>query len=129
MGKLHAHVAQSAKTDHADFLALDVVPTSDGRVGFDPCAQKRRDSCEIEVGRDAQNEVLIDDDAVGVAAIGNASEVLVRGVEGEGHVRTELLKTAPALGTGAVGIDHAADRGEVARLELGDCGADLCDTA
>ena len=71
----------------------------------------------------------IDDDAVGVAAVGDASEVFVGKVVGEGHVRAELLQAGLALGTGAVGIDHAADRGEVAGLELGDRGADLGDTA
>jgi len=129
MGKLHAHVAQSAETYNADFLALDVAPAAYWRVGRDPCAEKRRNSGQIEVGGDAQNEAFVDYDAIGVAAIGDASEVLVRGVEGESHVRTELLDTGPALGAGAVGVNHASDGGEVAGLKLGDRGAGLGDTA
>ena len=129
MGELHAHVAQPAETDHADFLALGDAPVAHGRVGGDPGAEERRGSGEVEVGGDAQDEAFIDDDAVGVAAVGDASEVLVRGVEGEGQVRAELLEAGLALGAGAVGIDQAADRGEVAGLELGDCRADLGDTA
>ena len=129
MSKLHAHVAQSAETDHANLLALGDAPVAHGRVGCDPGAEQRRGSGEIEVGRDAQDKAFVDDDAVGVAAIGDASEVLVREVVGEGHVRAELLKAGLAFGAGAVGVDHAADRGEVAGLELGDCGADLGDTA
>jgi hypothetical protein len=54
--------------------------------------------------------------------------VFVWGVIGEGHVRAELLKASLALGAGAIGIDHAADRGKVAGLELCDCGANLADT-
>ena len=50
-------------------------------------------------------------------------------VVGEGQVRAELLKARLALGAGAVRVDQAADRGEVAGLELGDCRADLGDTA
>ena len=50
-------------------------------------------------------------------------------VVGEGHVRAELLKAGLALGAGAVGVDHAADRGEVAGLELRDRRADLGDAA
>ena len=50
-------------------------------------------------------------------------------VEGEGHVRAELLEAGLALGAGAVRVDHAADRGEVAGLELGDGRADLGDAA
>ena len=84
---------------------------------------------EIEVGRNAQDEAFIDDNAIGVATVGHASEVLVRGVVGEGHVRAELLKASLALGAGAVGVDHAADRGEVAGLVLRNCRADLGDTA
>jgi hypothetical protein len=61
--------------------------------------------------------------------IGDASEVLVRGVEGEDHIRAELLKAGLALGAGAVGVNHAAYRSKVTRLELGDCGADLGDAA
>ncbi len=44
-------------------------------------------------------------------------------------VRAELLKACLALGAGAVGVDHAADGGEVAGLELGDGGANLGDAA
>ena len=78
VGKLHAHVAQSAETDDADLLALGDAPVAHGRVGRDPGAEQRRGSGEIEVGRNAQNETFVDDDAVGVAAVGDASEVLVR---------------------------------------------------
>ena len=71
----------------------------------------------------------IDDDAVGIAPVRDASEMLVGEVVGKGHVRAELLEAGLALGAGAIGIDHAADRGEVAGLETGDCGADPGDTA
>ena len=71
----------------------------------------------------------IDDDAVGVAAVGDASQMLVGEVVGESEIRAELLEAGLALGAGAVGIDHAADRGEVAGLELGDRRADLGDAA
>lgn len=48
----------------------------------------------IEVGGNAQNEAFIDDDAIGVATIGDTSKMLIWGVEGEGLVRTELFKTS-----------------------------------
>src|ERR1039458_6206497 len=48
-----------------------------------------------------QDEVFIDDDAIGVATVGDASEVLVRGVEGERQVRAEILKPNLAPGAGA----------------------------
>ena len=108
-GELDAHVTQPAEADHADLLALGDAPVAHGRVGRDPGAEQRRDSGKIEVGGDAQNEAFIDDDAVGVAAVGDAPEVLVRGVVGEGLVRAELLKASPAMGAGVVRIDQAAD--------------------
>ena len=67
--------------------------------------------------------MFVDNDAIRVATIGDASEVLVREVVGEGHVGAELLEALLALGTGAVGVDHAADCGDVADFEFGDSGA------
>ena len=76
-----------------------------------------------------RTKCLIDDDAVGVPAVGDASEVLVREVVGERHIRAELLEAVLALGASAIRIDHAADRGKVAGLEPGHRGADLGDAA
>ena len=73
--------------------------------------------------------MLVDDDAVGVAAVGDAAEVLVGKVVGEDEVVAELLEAGLALGTGAVRVDHAADRGKIAGLEFGDGGTDLGDAA
>ena len=60
--------------------------------------------------------MLVDDDGVGVAAVSDAAGVLVREVVGEDHVGAELLEAGLALGTGAVGVDQAADAGQVAGL-------------
>src|SRR5438874_8403556 len=125
MSKFHGHVTESAETDHANFFALGHAPVMHRRVGRDPGAEQRRGSGEIEVGRKTQNKMFIDDDAFGVAAVGHASEVLVRRIEGKNHVRAELLETSLALRAGAVRIDHAADRGEIPGLVLGDCRPDL----
>src|SRR5438093_2067207 len=129
MSKLHRHVAEPTETDHTNFLALGDAPMMHGGVGRDTGAKQRGGSSKIEVGWNAQDEAFIDDDALGVAAIGHASEMLVRRVEGEDHVRAELLEASLALWAGAVRIDHAADRGEIAGLVLGNRRADLGDTA
>ena len=129
VGELDAHVAQPAEAHDADFLALGHAPVAHGRVSGDAGAEQRRGSGEVEVGGNAKDEVLVDDDAVGVAAVGHAAGVLVGEVVGEGKVVAELLEAGLALGTGAVGVDHAADGGEIAGLELGDGGADLGDAA
>ena len=54
-------------------------------------------------------KLSINDNAVGIAAVGDASEMRVRKVVRESKVRAELFLTGLALGTGAVGVDHAAD--------------------
>src|SRR5438105_3072901 len=102
MSKLHTHMAQSAEPNHANLLALGDVPMAHGRVGCDSGAEERGRSGEIEVGRDTQNKAFVHDYAIRVATIGDASEVLVREVVREGHVRAELLKASEALATGPV---------------------------
>ncbi len=76
-----------------------------------------------------QDKALIDDDAVRIASIGDAAQVLIGKVVGKGKVRTELLEPGLTFGAGAVGIDHAADGSEVACLELRNGGADAGDSA
>jgi hypothetical protein len=73
--------------------------------------------------------MLFDYDIVRISAIGDASNVHVWRVVGESHVWAELLETGSALGAVAVGVNQAADCSMVARPELGDCGANLGDTA
>src|SRR5438477_4734993 len=90
VSKLHGHVTQSTETDHANFLAPGHVPVMHWRVRRDSGAKQRRGACGIKIGRDAQYEMFIDNDAFGVATIGKTSEVFVGGVEGENHVRAKL---------------------------------------
>ena len=129
MGELDAHVAESAEADDADLLAFGHAPVAHGRVGGDSGALQRRGSGKVEVLGNAEDEVLLDDDAVRVAAVGDAARVLVREVIGEGQVRAELFKACLAFRACAVGIHEAANGGQVAGLELLDAGADLGDAA
>src|SRR2546430_2588276 len=108
MRKLHGHVAQSAEADYANFFALGNAPMMHGRVGRDAGAEQRRGSGEIEVGWKTQKEMFIDDDAFRVAAVGKTSQVFVGGIEGEDHVRAELLETSLALCAGANRISRRA---------------------
>src|SRR5262249_43133593 len=87
VSKFYSHVAKTAQTNHADFLAFADAPVAHRRVRCDSSAKKRRSSSEFEIGRDAQNEAFIDYDAFGVTTVRKTSEVLVRRVERENHVR------------------------------------------
>jgi hypothetical protein len=62
----------------------------------------RLPSTPSKLGGNAQDEVFLDHDAFGVAAVGHASEVLVRRIKRENHVRAELLEARFASGAGAV---------------------------
>src|SRR5450755_2062525 len=128
MSELHAHVTKAAETNHASFLAFANAPVAHGRIGGDASAEERRGPGEAEVGGDSQNETFIDDDAIGVATVGNSSQMLVRGVERKRQVRTEILKPSLAAGAGAVRVDQATNGGEVARLVLRNRRACLGDT-
>ena len=68
---------------------------------------------------------MVDDDAVGVAAVGDPSQMLIGEVVGVGRIPAELFESGPARGAGPVGVDQAANPGKVAGLELGDSGANL----
>src|SRR6202035_4179675 len=65
----------------------------------------------------------------GIATVCDASQMLVGEVICQRHVRAELLKARLALGTGSVGIDHAAYGGQVSGFETGHRRADPGHTA
>ena len=128
--ELHSHVAQPAEANDADPLALRNTPAAQGRIGRDTRAQERCDTGKIEVGRDTQDEVLVNDDAAGVAAVGDRRGlVLVRRVEGERMVRAQVLEVGLALRAGAVRVDQAAHRNEAAKFVLRGRGPNFGDTA
>ena len=62
--------------------------------------------------------MFIDDYALGIAAVSHAADVFVRRIESERHVWAELLEVTFAIWAGAVGIDHATNRDEIAWLYL-----------
>ena len=78
---------------------------------------------------DMQHEGFLDDDGLRVAAVGVfAAEQ--RAVVGTGEAVVAVLLLAFAAGrTMAAAVDHAADAGEVARLELADPATDGNDAA
>ncbi len=113
----------------ADLLALPDAPVTHRRVGRDAGAQQRRHPGEVEVFRYAQDETLVDDDALGVTAVGDAAEMLVGRVVREDPFGTELLHVRTAAGAGVIRVDEATHADEFARLVLGDLRADRGDLA
>ena len=120
MGELHAHVAQSPQANNPDLLALGHAPVTHRGIRRDPRAQQRCDTREIQVVWDVEHELLVNNDAVGVSAVSDAPEMFVRKVIRENKVRAELFLAGLAFGTGAIGVDQAANGRKVAGLEHGD---------
>src|SRR5579871_187587 len=129
MAEFQAHVAETAEANHANFLTLADSVLAHRRVGGDSGAQQRSSSSKVQVRRHAQHKSLIYDDTVGVAAVGDSSEMPVGEVVRQDQVRAEMLVAGLALGTRAVRINHASDSGEVASLKLPDFRPDLGDAA
>src|SRR5215471_16426749 len=90
--KLHGHVTESSEPDHANFLPFADAPVAHRRVCGDSRAEKGRSTSDVQVRRQSQNEMFVDHDAVGIAAVGHASEVFVRRIESKRHIWAELLK-------------------------------------
>ena len=72
--------------------------------------------------------MFIDDDAIGIAAIGDAAKVFVGRIKSERHVWAELFEVTFAILAGAVGVHHATNRGEIAWLVPRNSRTDLCYT-
>ena len=127
--KLHGHVTESSQPDHANLLAFANAPVAHRRICGDPRAEERCSSSDVQIRRQSQDEMLIDDDAIGIAAIGDAAKVFVRRIESKRHVWAELFEVTFAIWAGAIGVHHATHRDEIAWLVLGNGGTDLGYTA
>ena len=127
--KLHGHVTEAPEPNHADLLAFADAPVPHRRVCGDPRAEERCSSSDVQVRRQSQDEMFIDHDAIGIAAIRDASEVFIWRIESQCHVWAELLEVTFAIWAGAVGVDHATHRDKIACLVLGNGRTDLGYTA
>src|SRR6266516_1607831 len=121
VGELHPHVTEPAQPDDADLGAGAHRPVTQGGVGGDARAEKRRGAGEIEGVGHAQHETLVHHDLIRVTPVGHLPRVLVGAVVGESELRlAELLQALAAIRTGATGLDHAADSGQVSGPEARD---------
>src|SRR5580704_6884542 len=122
-------MTQSPEANHANLLAFANLPVVHRRVRRDSGAQQRSGASELQIRGHAQHKVFVYHDAFRVAAVGDASQMLIGEVVSQSKIRAELLLTRPALWASAIGVHHAADGGEVPGLELLDAGANLLHAA
>ncbi len=121
-------MAKSTQADDADLLALADFPVMKRRIGRDPRAKQRCRRGEVQLVGDLQRESFINNDAIGITAAGNATAFLVGAIVSEGRaLTTELLEARLTMRACTTRIDHAADPGKIAFLELFDLVADFSD--
>ncbi len=130
-GELHAHVAQPAETDDANALTGARAPALERVVRGDARAHERRGLLERHAVGHVHQVVLLDGDALRVAAGGGeavAADARV-GPDGRRGSGAELLLALLAHVALAAGVDEAPDADAVADLELRHLGADLAHDA
>jgi hypothetical protein len=113
-------VTESPEADDANLFAFADIPVPHGRVCGDPRAEQRCSPSHIQVLRQTQDKMFINDNAIGIATIRDAAKVFVRRIESKRHVWAELLEVTFAILAGAVGVDHATNRNEIAWFVFGD---------
>ena len=119
-------MAEAAKADDSDPLARADLPVPQGRIGGDAGAEQRRHRLEIEVFGNLGDETLLDDDLFGISAEGQVLRTAFSVVIGQGAALGAILFEPGLAGLAAAArIDHAADGGEIAGLELRDMRPDL----
>src|SRR6476469_3073987 len=119
MSELHGHVPKSAEPNDTDLVTRANLCQTKRRVCCDAGAQKRSSGCEIQFVRNSKDEILVHHYAFRITAIGVTASVRIRAVVSQSHsVFAKLLQILFATQTAAAGIDHAADRGELAFPEF-----------
>ena len=78
MSKFHRHMTETTETDHSYLLPL---PTPQWRIGeyvVIPAHRSGAAPAMFEVRRNSQDEMFIDDDAIGIATVSDSSKIFVR---------------------------------------------------
>src|ERR1700679_1840924 len=101
-------MAKPPEPNNADFLPPAHIPAAQRRIGGDAGTQQRRNGRKVQLFRNAEHETFADDDRLGIPAVSDPSEMLVRTVVGENRVLVAiLLQTGTTTGAGVAGIHHA----------------------
>src|SRR2546423_13784473 len=100
--EFYPHMPETAEADDAHLVSLANLPMAQRRVSRDPGAQQRRGRREVELVGNAENEILVDDDAFRVSAVSDAAGLFVFAVVGEDWARVvaELFQIGAAIGAG-----------------------------
>ena len=117
LGDLDRDVSEPAHADDRDLRARADVPVTQRRVGGDPGAEQRRRHVELDLVGDPDDESLLDDDRLAVAAVGDLAVVVAAVVGQDRSLRAVLLLAADAVLALAARVDEAADADPVADRE------------
>ena len=109
--------ARATETNDTDLLPFQVAPATHRRVGGDPGTKQRRHSGQVEIEGNFEYKILIDDDTLRVASIGDSAQVFVRRVISKCRIGAELFDVGLAMWTGLIGIDQATDPDQISGLK------------
>ncbi len=120
-GDLHTHVPESAEPEDRDLprrpvLELAGTPAVKRRVGRDARAQRRGGDVEVEAVGDAEDEALVDDDLLRVAALRDRAVDVGRVVRADIAAQAVLFLIGEAFGAFAARVDEATHADAVADL-------------
>jgi hypothetical protein len=110
MGELERHVAQAAEADDADLLSRADLPVLQRRPGGDAGAEQWSGGGGVELGRKGEGVMLVDDDVVGVAAVGEFA-LIGLGIVGADHALLAAMTTS--LGPGSRRSKSKGESGDV----------------
>ena len=122
-------MAELAEANDCHLRAGTGAPAAQRGVDRDSRAQQRSGLGQPDALRDGQDEVLVDDDVRGVAALGLGPVAVNRAVGQGGPLEAVLLLALAAASALTAGSDHAADSDAVAHGMPEDTWADRGDDA
>ncbi len=112
---------------------LGLGDTSNHRTRETSTSEQKAEGIQFEMfcGRTDKGNIAVtmQEVALGISPVSNASELFVRAVECKNAIRAELLETGLALRAGTIRVDEAADSNDIAQLVLDDGGTDASHAA
>src|SRR6201993_81694 len=124
MRQFDTHVSQPSQTDNGNLFPGARLPMAQGRVERDAGTEQRCAGVEWQIGGHAQHIILVDDDSVGVTAVGRGA-FFVPSVVGPHRLHAAVLfKAALTLRAGTARVDKATDTHFVAHFIFGHAVAD-----
>ncbi len=125
--QFHSHMPQPTQSDDRDLFPGSSIPVLQRRIKCDTCAQQWRTGIERQILGHTQRIILVDDNLVGIAAVGRLAFFIAAVISPDRRHRAVLLEALPALRTRPARVDEAAHADLVSDLIFRDLISDRFD--